>query len=916
MRRLAILILALLGLALTGPLGAQQRTSPYADDGDVLDWNHYYINLKGRALKQFAGLDWQGKLPTSADIAAAADERLAALRKPYQYHIGVPLPGGGMSQPDANTPFSHEEIGWSAIYSMHKPGVEGSNVVLLLVSSKQVIQGPVTEPWVNRAEDLRFYALDRDASGAWVFPDDRDHSTPIGAIEAASREELVRQFTATMGEEGYVPGLSDGSGTAAVPGAVAGGAAVGAAGGAAGSGILSAPPPPGFAGIGPVPGPQTVGQAIAGAALPGLVIILVNTLAGLPGAASGAIPVGGGTPVPDPSQIEEIERRSRWLKDREEDLRQVREQKSFVAATAAGAGQAGFNTAAHEQQIADLTRREKELTEAISKGGGDTSYVATVRDTVQVGAGFVEANRIAKDYDKAQAIAAARVRMEQLERDRAQVQADYWKDVRDGFWGNMVKDVDAIPGQLHDAAKAGMDTVRDTVRAAGQALADPQNWHDAVKATMDTVGDLVAHPIDSAAKVGEFYGDVAKTAGKAAHHVVTHPVETIKSVLGVDNWEKAFDPNVPVTERVARALVGVFDTAATLAGVKQAVTAGKAAAEGLVRQLGKIEAAPRTPPMWIRKGYSSQTLKEARDFARQEQMGGVALDPRYKIVEDPSIKVEGIGGKLAGSKEGLMSGMTEEARRHAQLVTDRYGVRLDIRPTNQAAHDLIRSGEAVPKAPHCKSKTINEYDLHLGADPADAGKAGYFKPKEPSAADLERLSAEDQTKVIKRYKERMEEYKDQAEHIEELTRQGKVTVKHGVVYDGPTGKPYTGDHDLFDIRDATTGRPLPRYQIGPDGQVLLNADGTPKLNPVREQIVKELQQPPMSVQHGAHMDWKYDHLNDKVAAGSPKGTKSEFEVAQGIDRGVTGKHQQGSEPLITFVSGADKPVGSWFSGER
>jgi len=503
--------------------------------------------------------------------------------------------------------------------------------------------------------------------------------------------------------------------------------------------------------------------------------------------------------------------------------------------------------------------------------------------------------------------------------------------VREGFWGNMVKDVDAIPGQLHDAAKAGMDTVRDSVRAAGQALADPQNWHDAIKATMDTVHDLVAHPVDSATKVGGFYGDVATTVGKAAHHAVTHPVETIKTVLGVDNWEKAFDPNVPVTERMTRALVGVFDAAATLTGVKEAVTAGKAAAEGLIKQLGKIEAAPRTPPMWIKKGYSSQTLKEARDFARQEQMGGVALDPRYKIVEDPGIKVEGIGGKLAGSKEGLMSGMTEEARKHAQMVTDRYGVKLDIRPTNQAAHDLIKSGEAVPKAPHCKSKTINEYDLHLGADPADAGKAGYFKPKEPSAADLEKLSPEVQNEVKKRYKQRLEEYKDQAEHIEELTRQGKVTVKHGVVYDGPTGKPYTGDHDLFDIRDATTGRPLPRYQIGPDGKVLMNADGTPKLNPVREQIVKELQQPPMSVQHGAHMDWKYDHLSKDVPAGSPPGTKSDFEIAQGIDRGVLKNHTlppkdvtpveggvppKPPEPLITFVSGTDKPVGSWFSGDR
>lgn len=697
----------------------------------------------------------------------------------------------------------------------------------------------------------------------------------------------------------------------------------------AGAGVLAAPPPPGFSGIGTLPGPETMGEAVAGVVLPGLAIILINTLAGLPGAgfgggAGGGIPAPQAPPPPDQTEIEEARAKAEayadWLKQREEDLRQVREQKSFIAATAAGAGQAGFNTAAHAQQIADLTRRENELAAAIAKGGGDSSYVATVRDTVQVGAGFVEAIRIARDYDKAQALAAARVKQEQLEKDRAQTQADYWKDVREGFWSNTVKDVDAIPGQLQDAAKAGLKTIGTVVGESAKALADPANWHDAAKAAADTVRDIITHPVDSATKVGGFYGDVAKVAGKAAHHAATHPVETIKTVLGADNWEKAFDPNVPVTERIGRTLVGVFDAASTLAGIKAAATAGKTAVTGLVETLGKTEAVSGGgKAVWIENKFSSKLMDQSRANARLEQIGGALKDKRYTITEDPLVKVEGLGGKLAGSKGGLLSGMTEEARKHAQLVTDRYGVKLDVRPTNQAAHDLIKSGEAVPKAPHCKSKTINEFDLHLGADPADAGKAGYFKPTKPSAAELDKLPGETSKKVMKRYNERLEEYKDQAEHIEELTKQGKVTVKHGVVYDGPTGKPYTGDHDLFDIRDATTGRPLPRYQVGPDGQVLMNADGTPKLNPVREQIIKELQQPPMSVQHGAHMDWKYDHLSKDVPAGSPPGTKSDFEIAQGIDRGVTGKHKDGKdggEPLITFVSGTRTPVGSWFSGDR
>ncbi len=694
-----------------------------------------------------------------------------------------------------------------------------------------------------------------------------------------------------------------------------------------GAGVFAAPPPPGISGIGAMPGPQTMGQAVAGVVLPGLAIILINTLAGLPGGgfggsgSGGANPVPGEPPPPNAAEIEEARAKAEayadWLKQREEDLRQVREQKSFIAATAAGAGQAGFSTAAHSQQLADLTQRENELTAAIAKGGGDTSYVATVRDTVKVGTGFIEAIRIAQEHDKAQALAAARAKMEQLEKDRAQTQADYWKDVRDGFWGNIVKDVDAIPGQLQDAAKAGLKTIGTVVGETAKALTDPANWRDAASAAVATVRDVITHPIDSASKVGSFYGGVARAAGKAVHHAATHPVETVKAVLGADNWEKAFDPNVPVTERIVRTLVGVFDAAATVAGVKAAATAGKKAVTGLVETLGKTEAASGgAKAIWAENRFSNKLMSQSRANARLEQIGGALEDRRYTVTEDPLVGVRGKDGKLAGSRDGLLGGMTEDARRHAQLVTDRYGVKLDVRPTNAASHDLIKRGEGVPKAPHCKSKTINELDPLLGANHADIGKAGYFEPKLPSEKQLEALDPDTRSKLLRRYKERVEEYKDQAEHIAELTKQGKVTVKKGVVFDGPSGKPYTGDHDLFDIRDATTGRPLPRYQIGPDGKVLMNADGTPKLNPVREQIIKELQQPPFNAQHGAHMDWKYDHLPNSAPSHAPTGTKSDFEIAKGIDQGVTGKHNEGGQPLITFGAGTSEPTGSWFSGGR
>ena len=64
------------------------------------------------------------------------------------------------------------------------------------------------------------------------------------------------------------------------------------------------------------------------------------------------------------------------------------------------------------------------------------------------------------------------------------------------------------------------------------------------------------------------------------------------------------------------------------------------------------------------------------------------------------------------------------------------------------------------------------------------------------------------------------------------------------------------------------------------------------------------------------MDWKYDHLSNKIPEGAPPGAQSDFGISQGVDKGVIGKHtQEGGEALITY--GPDQPpAGSWFKGER
>lgn len=695
---------------------------------------------------------------------------------------------------------------------------------------------------------------------------------------------------------------------------------------------------------------------------------------------------------------EQAEREAEWLKQREEDLKQTREQAAFVAAAAAGAKQAGFDTSDHERQLKDLKEREGQLVGQVGKAGGDTSYQATQRDVIPVGEGFKEAIRLQQEQKRQEALKAAREKLEKAQQEQAQTEKDYWKTVKEEFWGGVTQDVDAIPGQLKDAAYNGAKYVGDTIRDTGKALTDAENWKAMGQAVVQTGKDLVGSPLHSAKKVGDFYGNVASTAGKVVSHVVTHPIETGKAIIGYDNWEKAMDPNVPVTERIGRTLVGIADAALNLTGAGLVGDAAKAAAVAdkagdVIRTADKVGDMVRTAD---KAGDMVRTADKAGDVVRTADKAGDTVrnadkaiegtrgaekakaagseakaaageakaaagegkaagaatkgdpvvpkpvsqseaaankaaraeerlkqtgqnidpktgKPRYEIKEDPKVNMKGSDGKFAGSKDGPMAGVTTPAQKHAQVVADKHGVKIDVRPTTKYAHDPIANGTAVPKAPHCKTKTINDNDVLLGAKPDNKGLAGYFDPKKPVQGDM---SDKDFKKLMDRYNERKQEFKDQFEHLTELKKEGKCHVKDGVVIDGKTGKPYSGDHDVFDIRDAHTGQPLPRYQVDPKGNVMYNADGTPKLNPVREQIMKELQQPPFSAQHGAHMDWKYDHLSNKIPEGAPPGAQSDFGISQGVDKGVIGKHtQEGGEALITY--GPDQPpAGSWFKGER
>lgn len=300
----------------------------------------------------------------------------------------------------------------------------------------------------------------------------------------------------------------------------------------------------------------------------------------------------------------------------------------------------------------------------------------------------------------------------------------------------------------------------------------------------------------------------------------------------------------------------------------------------------------------------------------------------------------GIGHKTKGMGDGFsytdwshytgadgppdISGMPPANVKKMQEVAAKEGVVIYVRPTNASAKALLESGQALPKPPHVKTKTINKADLALGADPANIGKVGYFEPKMP---DKTKMSQGEYDAAIDRYNQRMEEW---VNNNHEMAHNKKVYVEGGVVYDAKTKKPYTGDHDLYEIR-TKDGKP-----VDPS-------------SPQGKRIIGQLME--NGVQHDPHRNWKYSGEKKKVtppvdpqgkpiirtkADGTPIQPKSKFETAAGIDDvirdghqkvkkngkpgeaiikigsdgSITGAHTQVADPSLSRPKGAGKAVTS------
>jgi len=164
---------------------------------------------------------------------------------------------------------------------------------------------------------------------------------------------------------------------------------------------------------------------------------------------------------------------------------------------------------------------------------------------------------------------------------------NFVKDFVGGSASDLVTLIRDTPGALTNA-------VASAASAAGAALSNPENWTIAGETAIETIKDIggvYLGDADRTQKVAENVGKGAEFVGKVGTHLVEaaakdpagSAVAVGKAVLGAENWEKAIDPNVPVTERFGRAVWGTIDTGTLVLGAGSTLMKGADKIADLVR---------------------------------------------------------------------------------------------------------------------------------------------------------------------------------------------------------------------------------------------------------------------------------------------------------------------------------------------
>jgi len=285
------------------------------------------------------------------------------------------------------------------------------------------------------------------------------------------------------------------------------------------------------------------------------------------------------TPVyqPDGTPFESNDKGQYWAPDENGDERWMskREAEDAAAALQAEEDRRKSERDAHDRETEDMLARSRQQAEARHSEERDAEARAKAEQTARAGGG--DSPDEGGDGDKGG----------RIYRDPRYAEPG-WDNTGFGWATNFFGDF--FGGVGKDSSDLITDTpgaLKGAARAAGSALVNVDNWKSAV-ATGSEIGmyltALQRGDIDRLGKAGSTIANVARQAGEAVYNDPGgSAVAVVETVLGADNWRKATDPNVPVTERFGRAVWGTIDTGGLVVGGVGLAAKGVGKAGSLLR---------------------------------------------------------------------------------------------------------------------------------------------------------------------------------------------------------------------------------------------------------------------------------------------------------------------------------------------
>jgi hypothetical protein len=753
------------------------------------------------------------------------------------------------------------------------------------VNSQVSSQGAQREPYAgtSRTEEGGYEPPEKIASGTWSVSNKR--ITCSGSWSASTR----RGYTGSSSDSGSVPTCSD---SAAPPPGQEGGGTVTAnpPAGPDSAGHISAAPP-GLDGAGEVPGPASLLEAVIGIVAPGLLAVLTGLKYVLEGGTAAVPPPAPPTtaplpppPPPPPGPPAEIDytypdgRRTSlvfdpkyggyvnaltgglimpeevgaWSNRQQEIINNVQDWRARNDSLQQ-TGQDALSQELNRIRQEDATRqalltRVSEMEKAVFEGRGGLNglieppgspgdVMGRLRDlTDQINSGgkfdqrlFDATTRVVRDRMSGKAIAPSEMPKPQ----------GNWETFKDGFietTRQMASSTDA-DGNFSWLSVAGRVGAAVITLGGSEGIIGAKEYVDgggtsAIKGALQVAGvnGLMTVLGLGAAKAA---GGILKGGAVIGQALATEGAEAI--VQAAKNGSSAAQALVRAgqgAQRVGQALYngGGKSVIDGLTKVKQVLTTDLRRSSG--------PSVPGRPPV------------------TDGQISG--RNPTY--VRDPRAKVS-------------LQGIPAETQAHLSQTAQQTGNKIYVRPNSPETAQRLAEG-CHPKTSNIHNKTIKDFETLLGAPPNSEGLVGHYKPKLPKF--YHDLPPKVQEKLVTTYHARWREY---TVNNAEIRLNPELLVKNGLIHSSATGKAYTGDVDLWDVRSGTGGK--------------LDAGS---YNSTMDQITGG----GCAINHNPQAVW--DYSNSSRILNSPGGM-SDFEMNQAIDCTILKSHQlgrPGSQPLIVY----------------